>query len=57
MHSAHGGTAWHYRVEEQGEESNHYPGPIPLADVRRRLFSWKAVSRPLAVEVPRTSRP
>ena len=27
------GTAWHYRAEDQGDESNHYPGPIPLADV------------------------
>ena len=46
------GTAWHYRAEEQGAESNHYPGPIPIADVRRRLFCWQAVSRPVAVEVP-----
>jgi phage/plasmid-like protein (TIGR03299 family) len=44
------GTAWHYRAEHQGDESNHYPGPIPVADVRRRLFSWEAVSRPVAVE-------
>jgi len=46
----HRGTAWHYRVEQQGEESNHYPGPIPVEDVRRRLFDWEAVSRPVAVE-------
>ena len=32
------GHAWHYRAEEQGTESNHYPGPIPIEDVRRRLF-------------------
>jgi phage/plasmid-like protein (TIGR03299 family) len=44
------GTAWHYRAEHQGAESNHYPGPIPVADVRRRLFHWEAVSRPVAVE-------
>ena len=25
------GNAWHYRSEEQGEESNHYSGPIPMA--------------------------
>jgi phage/plasmid-like protein (TIGR03299 family) len=37
------GTAWHYRADEQGEESNHYPGPIPIEDVRRRLFDWQAV--------------
>src|SRR4051794_30201614 len=48
----HRGTAWHYRAEEQGNESNHYPGPIPVRDVQRRLFCWEAVSRPLAVEVP-----
>lgn len=46
----HRGTAWHYRAEHQGEESNHYPGPIPVEDVRRRLFNWEAVSRPVAVE-------
>jgi phage/plasmid-like protein (TIGR03299 family) len=37
------GKAWHYRAEEQGEESNHYPGFIPVEDVRRRLFGWHAV--------------
>lgn len=44
------GTAWHYRAEHQGDESNHYRGPIPVDDVRRRLFDWEAVSRPIAVE-------
>ena len=46
------GHAWHYRAEEQGEESNHYPGPIPIEDVRRRLFCWTAESRTVAVEIP-----
>lgn len=46
------GHAWHYRAVEQGEESNHYPGPIPLADVQRRLFNWQAASRRLAMELP-----
>ena len=46
------GHAWHYRAEEQGEESNHYPGPVPIEDAQRRLFAWTAQSRPLAVEVP-----
>jgi len=46
------GTAWHYRAELQGEESNHYPGPIPVDDVARRLFAWDAESRSLAVERP-----
>jgi phage/plasmid-like protein (TIGR03299 family) len=36
------GTAWHYREALQGEEPNHYPGAIPVEDVLRRLFNWKA---------------
>lgn len=36
------GNAWHYRAEDQGEKSNHYPGAIPLADVEKRLFNWEA---------------
>jgi phage/plasmid-like protein (TIGR03299 family) len=46
------GSAWHWRAEEQGEQSNHYPGAIPLEDVQTRLFGWTAESRRLAVEVP-----
>jgi len=46
------GHAWHYRAEEQGDESNHYPGPIPLEDIERRLFHWVAESRRMAMEVP-----
>jgi phage/plasmid-like protein (TIGR03299 family) len=34
------GNAWHYRAAEQGDESNHYPGAIPVEDVRRRLFNF-----------------
>lgn len=45
------GTAWHWRAEDQGEQSNHYPGAIPLAHVQERLFPWQAESRRLAVEV------
>ncbi|NRQ38789.1 DUF932 domain-containing protein [Nonomuraea sp. NN258] len=37
------GTAWHYRASQQGDEPNHYPGPIPIADVKRRLFHWEPV--------------
>jgi phage/plasmid-like protein (TIGR03299 family) len=37
------GTAWHHRAEMQGDQSNHYPGPIPVEDVIERLFNWKAV--------------
>jgi len=46
------GTAWHWRAQEQGEQSNHYPGAIPVADVQDRLFGWTAESRRLAVELP-----
>jgi phage/plasmid-like protein (TIGR03299 family) len=35
------GTAWHYRADLQGAEPNHYPGAIPVDDVKRRLFYWK----------------
>jgi phage/plasmid-like protein (TIGR03299 family) len=48
----HRGTAWHYRADLQGGELNHYPGPVPVEDVRRRLFHWSADSRPLAVALP-----
>ena len=36
------GMAWHWRAEEQGEQSNHYPTAIPVADVQDRLFAWTA---------------
>jgi phage/plasmid-like protein (TIGR03299 family) len=38
-----GRPAWHYRASEQGDEPNHYPLAIPVADVQRRLFHWQAV--------------
>jgi phage/plasmid-like protein (TIGR03299 family) len=48
------GSAWHYRASLQGDEPNHYPGPIPVEDVKRRLFGWNAVSSPVYVENPVT---
>jgi phage/plasmid-like protein (TIGR03299 family) len=36
------GHAWHYRASDQGAEPNHYTGPVPVADVERRLFHWEA---------------
>jgi len=48
----HRGTAWHYRADLQGTEPNHYSGPIPVEDVRHRLFTWQAVSRRIGVELP-----
>jgi phage/plasmid-like protein (TIGR03299 family) len=41
------GTAWHYRGSSQGAEPNHYPGAIPVDDVKRRLFHWRPVSVPM----------
>jgi phage/plasmid-like protein (TIGR03299 family) len=37
------GHAWHYRAVHQLDEPNHYPGPVPVEDVRRRLFGWHVV--------------
>jgi phage/plasmid-like protein (TIGR03299 family) len=50
--TAQRGTAWHYRAEEQGAESNHYEGAIPVDEVQRRLFNWSAESRRIAAEQP-----
>lgn len=43
------GTAWHYRAEDQGDESNHYPGFVPVEDVERRLFGWEPGQRDVAI--------
>ena len=50
-YTAKRGTAWHYRAEHQGEEPNHYTGPVPVADVYRRLFAWTPVSAPLQATI------
>lgn len=39
------GNAWHYR---EGD-ANHYPGAIPVDDVIRRLFDWKAIEASVKV--------
>jgi phage/plasmid-like protein (TIGR03299 family) len=44
------GHAWHYRAADQGTEPNHYPGPIPVADVKRRLFHWTAEPARVLIE-------
>ncbi|MFJ1767991.1 DUF932 domain-containing protein [Amycolatopsis sp. NPDC088138] len=44
------GHAWHYRAEDQGNEPNHYPGPIPITEVKRRLFDWTAEPARVFVE-------
>lgn len=46
------GHAWHYRATHQGAEPNHYPGPIPVADVQRRLFNWQAIPGEVLVRTP-----
>lgn len=40
------GNAWHYRAGDD----NHYVGPVPIEDVRRRLLNWEPVSVPLEYE-------
>lgn len=45
------GNAWHYMESEQGTEPNHYPLAIPVADVKRRLFSWEPVAGPAKTTV------
>ncbi|WP_329405446.1 DUF932 domain-containing protein [Nocardia vinacea] len=46
------GSAWHYRRSDQGEQSNHYPGFIPVGDVQARLFNWTAKVAPLRYDIP-----
>jgi phage/plasmid-like protein (TIGR03299 family) len=48
------GSAWHYRAGLQSSEPNHYPGPVPVADVRRRLFGWDAESWQVYARKPGT---
>lgn len=48
-YTAKRGNAWHYRAEEQGEESNHYEGAVPVEDVRRRLLNWEAVEAQVSI--------
>jgi phage/plasmid-like protein (TIGR03299 family) len=45
------GHAWHYDVDAQGAESNHYPGAIPFGDVQRRLFYWVATEGTVSTRV------
>jgi phage/plasmid-like protein (TIGR03299 family) len=36
--------AWHFSEADQGAEPNHYPGAIPVPDIKRRLFDWEPVT-------------
>lgn len=44
------GNAWHYQESLQGDEPNHYEGPVPVEDVERRLFDWEAIEIPYTYE-------
>jgi phage/plasmid-like protein (TIGR03299 family) len=48
--AAERGNAWHYRKGLQSGEPNHYPGAIPIADVRRRLLGWEALEARIVFE-------
>lgn len=41
------GKAWHFSLDAQGDEPNHYDGFIPVEDVVRRLFYWDIVKKPI----------
>lgn len=43
------GNAWHYSEGLQGDEPNHYPGAIPMDDVRRRLFDFTVEPQPIYI--------
>lgn len=44
------GNAWHYRAGTD----NHYVGPVPVEDVRRRLFDFKVEAQPIILGEPVT---
>lgn len=46
------GNAWHYAAAFQGDEPNHYTGPVPVEDVRRRLLGWEAVEATFSYQLP-----
>lgn len=50
------GNFWHYDATLQGAESNHYPGAIPVEDVKRRLFDWTAQEAPVEFTVDGVTR-
>ena len=43
------GHAWHYRLDLQGIESNHYSKAIPVDDVLRRLFNFRVEEQPIFI--------
>ena len=47
------GNAWHHR----GGYDNHYPGGIPVEDVRKRLFDWEVEEHRIHVGAPVDAEP
>jgi len=45
------GKAWHYDEASQGSQPNHYEGPIPVGDVKKRLFYWVATEGKVSTRV------
>ena len=48
--TAERGHAWHYRMSDQGAESNHYSGAVPVEDVLRRLFNFTVDESPVFIK-------
>lgn len=46
------GKAWHFDPQAQGDEPNHYQGPIPIEDVERRLFPWEPIGLDIRMVIP-----
>jgi phage/plasmid-like protein (TIGR03299 family) len=49
------GSAWHRddSLSASGE-SNHYPGPVPLEAIKRRLLDWTVLEVPVESSIPVT---
>jgi phage/plasmid-like protein (TIGR03299 family) len=46
---------WWFKAEFQPAESTIYPGPIPVADVLRRVFYWRVTGLDVVTLVPLTA--
>lgn len=43
------GHAWHYKASELDSVANHYPGPIPVADVLA-MFDFDVIGQPIFIQ-------
>lgn len=50
MTSKYGRSWWDRGRADNNGEDNHYEGPIPVADIERRLFNWELKSSPIVLE-------